>query len=85
METATQPSTLVQQLAQVIAEMPEEMAREVLHYAEYLKARSDSAIDIAMAATTPDQWSKIADGVRAQVKAGKTRPLFDDSGEVALP
>lgn len=63
MLTTTQtPTDYAQRVAQLVQAMPEDVAREVLHYAEYMDARLkviDAKWDVLFASTTDEQWDSL--------------------------
>lgn len=78
------PSTK-QKLTKLVGEMSDDVAREVLHYAQYLASQNegDTAFDSALM-SMPDELAQMFIAEAAEAKqAGTIKPLFNKNGKLA--
>lgn len=82
MQKTLQPAGYAKKVAQIVRAMSPDMAREVLHYAEYLTAKrdADARWDVLLAATPDDALQRFVDDA---MNGDETD--IDDSGKVLKP
>jgi Tfp pilus assembly protein PilO len=99
MRTALQPSAYEQVLVSIVRTLPAERVVQILDYARYIQSQAiedmdddeteeeilaDEAHWDAQFAATQEGLKKMADKVRADIRAGRTRPMvFTKDGRIA--
>lgn len=78
------PSTK-QKLSKLVGGMSEELAREVLHYAQFLATQNkgETEFDAALNAMPADVARMFIDEAKEAKANGEIRPLFDTRGKLA--
>lgn len=79
----TLPSTK-QKISKLVGGMSDDLAREVLHYAQFLAAKSEGETEFdAALSSMPDELVQMFIDQANQAKAkGELQPLFDKNGKL---
>lgn len=96
MQTLTPPIDYTQLIVALVRNLPADRAKQLYDFARFLLAESrsptlaeteeeiaaDEALwDAQFAATDDDKLAALVASVEAEIKAGKTLPMFDEHGE----